>query len=719
MSGAGKHSFYRLLGELFLLVLFTAACAPNVKRLHRRENVEGLIEALDYENDSAVRADAALALGEIGDESSIPFLLEALKDDDSDVRSAAEMALASFEEEAVYYLIHALGIVSDSGKAPIVDTLVTIGMPAVPDLIKALSDLQVDVQEGAYQALVRIGAPSAPLLIESLFSSQVVSDQTITEILVEMGSDSVDALIATLDGKGDVDAEFVMELLIEIGEPAVASLIEALSDPDLKIPASDTLIMMGNQAINPLLEYYDANPESREDLLPIIAYGLTFQNDEIAESVADVLVEEGDKAVTAILDMYRNSRKITAGDKIYDAHHVAKSAIGSIMGQLVNGGICDEPGVWIGKVVICAREEDSIYEKALNVMEGGGLGLILYNNTDGYLHASGEGDESVDIIALTLTKVQGEELIRDTLGDKVVLTNRDVSNVADVLVEIGKPVIPQMVDLIGNVQMTSLAQDVLIEIGSPSVQPLIDLFEDSKNAYEKTQIIYIMGQIEDDRFLPHLITTLGNTDESVQSAAEEVLISLGLPAVDPLMTVYHSESSSQKDQVASVLYEIFKDNSDQIEDLAAEICEGQAFEDAAKYNRYESETHPTFVVSSKGETHVWNNQLPADWLVFYPEQMELVLCMGAEEKKVVQICQYYYSGSGATAPNITRYRFEETLELFRAQSGVRLGSTTLRGDNPGYCPYQTSSSMTSIYGDHVTLDQYTDWLSLYGIPFGK
>ena len=50
-----------------LLLVAAAACAPDVTRLQRDGEVEKLIDALAYEKDAEVRADAAEALGELGD----------------------------------------------------------------------------------------------------------------------------------------------------------------------------------------------------------------------------------------------------------------------------------------------------------------------------------------------------------------------------------------------------------------------------------------------------------------------------------------------------------------------------------------------------------------------------------------------------------------------------------------------------------------------------
>jgi HEAT repeat protein len=65
---------------------------PNVLEMKSKGNVEGLLDALDYEKDANIRSSAAWALGEIGDSSAIDGLIEALKDN-KQVREIAAKSL--------------------------------------------------------------------------------------------------------------------------------------------------------------------------------------------------------------------------------------------------------------------------------------------------------------------------------------------------------------------------------------------------------------------------------------------------------------------------------------------------------------------------------------------------------------------------------------------------------------------------------------------------
>ena len=68
----------------------------DVMNLKRRKDVDGLIRALEYQGDTAVRAEAALSLGKLGDLQAVDPLISTLQgDSDPYVRSVAARALGS------------------------------------------------------------------------------------------------------------------------------------------------------------------------------------------------------------------------------------------------------------------------------------------------------------------------------------------------------------------------------------------------------------------------------------------------------------------------------------------------------------------------------------------------------------------------------------------------------------------------------------------------
>src|SRR5215469_8395380 len=89
--------------------LFGRDGPPDVEQLQRRQNLRGLIKALRYQQDFAVRSAAAQALGQLGGARAVEPLLEALGDPSAFVREAAAQALTRLNDtRAVEPLVAAL-----------------------------------------------------------------------------------------------------------------------------------------------------------------------------------------------------------------------------------------------------------------------------------------------------------------------------------------------------------------------------------------------------------------------------------------------------------------------------------------------------------------------------------------------------------------------------------------------------------------------------------
>lgn len=83
----------------------------DVMHMRRDADVEGLMSALQYQDDLAVRAEAAGALGQLGDPRACESLVATLEHDGDDyVRSVAATALGNLDDpRAREALLNALG----------------------------------------------------------------------------------------------------------------------------------------------------------------------------------------------------------------------------------------------------------------------------------------------------------------------------------------------------------------------------------------------------------------------------------------------------------------------------------------------------------------------------------------------------------------------------------------------------------------------------------
>ena len=223
-----------------------AAAAPVAEKAPEpkvKDEVEIQIDLLK-EKDWFRRKEAATTLGEMGDERAVAPLITALRDDEWNVREAAEDALAMIGSPAVEplikalreyqtrrYVIKVLGRIKDERvldplfvqlrneefKDDATAALVEVGLPAVERLTAVLNDKDRNVRKHTVLALGAIGLPEAvDLLIEA------TQDE---EWEVRM------AAIAGLDQIGD-----------ERGKPAIKALMK---DPDFAVQFRAERIIWG------------------------------------------------------------------------------------------------------------------------------------------------------------------------------------------------------------------------------------------------------------------------------------------------------------------------------------------------------------------------------------------------------------------------------------------------------------------------------------------
>jgi HEAT repeat protein len=137
--------------------IFKFSRQPNVQQLKSKGDVDGLIEALGYQDDHNVRLAAATALGRIGNSRAVDPLISALEDQPR-IREVAVMALGEIgDPRAVESLISALEDDDWELRSTIAKSLGKIGDPrAVKPLLNLLEDKSENVRWYASQALEAI-----------------------------------------------------------------------------------------------------------------------------------------------------------------------------------------------------------------------------------------------------------------------------------------------------------------------------------------------------------------------------------------------------------------------------------------------------------------------------------------------------------------------------------------------------------------------------------
>ncbi len=196
------------------------------------------------DEDWGVREDAALALGRSGDPRGVRPLIEALRDSDRAVQTAATSALAS------------------------------IGEAAVVDLGSCLRDPDLSVQEAAASILSSIADERVldPLISALLSEDWVVRMHASRAIGRLANPQAVDTLVLLLQDKVPTVRNEALAALKAMGEQAVPPLLTALQEKDwrVRLKAIEALGVLGSQtAVQPLLDIVKNDPDTavRQDAI--------------------------------------------------------------------------------------------------------------------------------------------------------------------------------------------------------------------------------------------------------------------------------------------------------------------------------------------------------------------------------------------------------------------------------------------------------------------
>ncbi len=259
-----------------------------------RKNVEGLIELLKHEN-PIVRMEATKALGELGDERVIEPLIqswgdtsvvyrraekalkaigepavqpiiEALKDENKDVRSGAAIMLADMcEKRAVEPLIEALKDEVEDVRGHAAYALSRIGdKKAFKPVVDALNSTKDSVVRSyIIQSLGRLGNKGTIDLLRKLFKESKDDSLRLSaaSALIKLcgDNDAFNFLMDTLKNSEGIDSLIVIEKLWQAGDKrAVEPLIEILkkdNDWQMRSDVATALGILGDKrAIEPLIE---------------------------------------------------------------------------------------------------------------------------------------------------------------------------------------------------------------------------------------------------------------------------------------------------------------------------------------------------------------------------------------------------------------------------------------------------------------------------------
>ncbi|MCJ7693936.1 MAG: HEAT repeat domain-containing protein [Anaerolineaceae bacterium] len=151
----------------------------DVEKMIELKDVEGLIKALDHEEDTVVRRNAVIGLEQVGDQSAVTALIPLLQEMElgklaADALDAVGWQPDSSEDGAWYWFTRqewlkclelgkaavgpvSLTLVEPKNRASVIKNLVSIGSVAVETLLAIVKDRQSTVRSAAVEALGKIG----------------------------------------------------------------------------------------------------------------------------------------------------------------------------------------------------------------------------------------------------------------------------------------------------------------------------------------------------------------------------------------------------------------------------------------------------------------------------------------------------------------------------------------------------------------------------------
>ncbi|MHB8913097.1 MAG: S8 family serine peptidase, partial [Lysobacter sp.] len=109
------------------------------------------------------------------------------------------------------------------------------------------------------------------------------------------------------------------------------------------------------------------------------------------------------------------------GASAFNQFPVTGAAAVSVSSSIVDGGRCATAGSWTGKVVLCERGDITFLAKVDNVIAGGGVGVVIYNNVAGDLNATLGDGVTRNVPAVGITQVDGQAIVAGLLGQTAVV----------------------------------------------------------------------------------------------------------------------------------------------------------------------------------------------------------------------------------------------------------------------------------------------------------
>lgn len=179
---------------------------PDVEKLAARRDVEGLIKALGHRS-SGIRAGAASALGAIGEAQVVEPLIQALDDDDLNVRLAALRSLEKLDDPLALDALLTSALTSDNRDA-LAQAVMGLNRKGDPRALEPLVRLVLSGDDWTGD-LEKFGEEAVPRLLDAAKDKRAPGRTLVFQTLWKIGDRR--AFDTYVEGLGDSAARYTSE----------------------------------------------------------------------------------------------------------------------------------------------------------------------------------------------------------------------------------------------------------------------------------------------------------------------------------------------------------------------------------------------------------------------------------------------------------------------------------------------------------------------------
>ncbi len=414
--------------------------AQALGAIGRRDGVPALLDAL-LDEDPDVRVDAATALGLVGDPSTAPKLMDNLiGDPDTEVKLAVLDALVAMRHEAIIpWLIRLLkgrdeemawdedAIYQDGWddwvdmQVKAIEGLAAFGVSkAVPDVIEAIEDeFGQDLSETGFRALVRMGEPGIAALAVYLDGKNIRLRRRAVTVLAASDAPSAREAVGRALKAKSAELRAVTLRAVAGRNPKDPRLAELFVDKQSEIRAETVLLIGRLYPARAAILLRDSNWDVQRAVLELIAAAPSlFDGEELAELIRTRLQSESVdvgaaalKAIGALLgeDALTDILGILTDRDIPLARRLAAvAALGRIGGEQAVAGFTAVLGDGERQIRLDAMGQ------LANLADAGEwpnpAGYALLASLRGELVQPPEIDESDEVVAEEAAEEEPEEL---------------------------------------------------------------------------------------------------------------------------------------------------------------------------------------------------------------------------------------------------------------------------------------------------------------------